>query len=395
MFHPKRLVCLSICIFILAGSGCYPTQNYLKQAARGQAMRTETESSAVTATNVQQGGGVHAAVAPDSNGVSTAENSDAADRVMIYNANLAMVVLNLDETRKAITKIAKKHGGFLQAMQSNVITIKVPAKNLQITLDAIADFGHVTDRQLVGQDVTEQWHDLHIRLKNAEQAHTRLLALMEKAAKVEDMVKIEKELTRLTETIETIKGKLRWLKEAVAYSTVTVKLNSTLPQDELAIQIPFPWVQHLASELLDGTRPASIDTNLFKRGISFDLPRAYVKYYEQPRMTRALSADGVLIKVHRHENYEGGNLAFWSKLVQRSLVESRAITIDLQAEITLDNGRQAMLCIGRKKIADQMHGYLAAVAPRRNTVYVYEAWGLQSVFSADRQKIETSIKTMH
>lgn len=350
----------------------------------------EALKSQVSAQNKQPA----ASTAPLESAAAAPAPAESTQRIMIYNAGVRLVVVDLTDARDAIGKIAGNLGGFLQSMNNSQVVIKVPAARLDEAMDAIAGLGEVTDRQIQGRDVTEEWHDLHIRLDNATRARQRLTELLAKAEKVEDMLKIENELTRLTETIEQIKGRLRWLKEAVAYSTITVHLNCPLPKSKLDIQVPFPWVQGLAGELIQGTRPANIDTHLFKRGISFELPESYVKYFEQAKITRALSADGVLLKVHSHANYQGGDLPFWTKLVRRTLLESRAITLDRSDQIALSNGSNAALFTGSRQIGGKMHGYLVAIHTTRGQVCVYEAWGPDKSFRADLDKIKASIKTL-
>jgi len=65
----------------------------------------------------------------------------------------------------------------------------------------------------------------------------------------------------------------------------------------------------LASDMAKGT---IIEGRTRTRGkhVDFELPESFTKYYEADYITRATSADGVLIKVQRHRNVEGADLAF-------------------------------------------------------------------------------------
>jgi hypothetical protein len=96
------------------------------------------------------------------------------------------------------------------------------------------------------RDVTEQYADLEIRLKNAEAVRQRLEALLAKAGKVEDALAVERELERITQAIEQMKGRLRLLSELVAFSTITANFQAR-PRDQVGSEtrLPFPWLGEL------------------------------------------------------------------------------------------------------------------------------------------------------
>jgi hypothetical protein len=73
--------------------------------------------------------------------------------------------------------------------------------------------------------VTDQYADFSIRLENAEKARMRYLELLEKAENVQSALLVEKELERLNETIELLKGQMNRIDHLAAYSTITVYLT--------------------------------------------------------------------------------------------------------------------------------------------------------------------------
>ena len=338
--------------------------------------------------------------APPHEGLRVAAVADepeviGARRVMIYNVAVRLVVLNIANTQRDIRAKAEAAGGYLLSLDGQTITVRVPADRMNATLDYLQTLGEVTDRQMTGEDVTDQLRDLNIRLANAQQARSRLLELVAKAQKTEDVLKIEKELTRLTEQIETLKGKLAMIGERVRFATITIQLNSPLAQRQLAIQIPFPWVRDLAGDLIAGTSPAHVSTGVFKPGLDVDLPDSYIRYIATPNTTRAMSADGVLIKVERHENYDGGDMDFWATLCRRSLVEHRAISLSQSDRIQLPNDREAQLYVGAKQIGgDEQHCVRMSTRTSRY-VYTFEAWGPAKVFEADRTALMDSARSLN
>jgi hypothetical protein len=73
----------------------------------------------------------------------------------------------------------------------------------------------------------------------------RLRQLLERAA-VKEALEIEKELARVTQELELLEGKLKLLKDRIAYSTITVVFEprgATLQATR--IRLPFPWLSQL------------------------------------------------------------------------------------------------------------------------------------------------------
>jgi hypothetical protein len=97
---------------------------------------------------------------------------------------------------------------------------------------------------VAAEDVTDQYVDLELRLRNAQAVRARLEKLLETAS-VRDAVEIHKELARVTEEIERLEGKLKLLRDRIAFSTITVSFERTEPQRVRTQQalLPFPWMR--------------------------------------------------------------------------------------------------------------------------------------------------------
>ncbi|RLG58089.1 MAG: hypothetical protein DRN88_01695, partial [Candidatus Hydrothermarchaeota archaeon] len=109
------------------------------------------------------------------------------------------------------------------------ITAKIPKEKLTEFLNKIETLGEVKYSSISGRDVTEEYIDLEARLKNYEAEERNLLKIMEKAEKVEDILKIEKELARVRGEIEVLKGRIRYLNNRVEFATVTIEIFEPEP----------------------------------------------------------------------------------------------------------------------------------------------------------------------
>lgn len=199
-------------------------------------------------------GGVRTVSAPPPTAPAPSEPvANGAVPLLIYNATVTLAVFEADRTIDAIELMATKHGGYLVKRSDHSITVRVPAAVFKTVLETAAKQGDELHREVDVRDVTEEFHDLEIRLRNAEAMLARLEALLQKAQDVKEALAVEKELGRIAESIELYKGKLKLLKELVAFSTITVELSAR-PIDQVGstIKLPFPWLRQLGlPELLN------------------------------------------------------------------------------------------------------------------------------------------------
>jgi hypothetical protein len=319
---------------------------------------------------------------------------DRTDRVIIYTAELSLVVNDITGVQRAIESDLKPLGAYMQRMDGHVIVMKIPVARFGEALAIVEKLGEVTNKAVTGEDVTEQMRDLNIRLKNALDVRDRLAKLLEQAVKMEDALRIEKEMERVVESIELFKGKIRFLETNAAFSTRTVQLNSPLPQRSMEMEIPFPWVRELGAEVGTG-RTGAPDVPWLGSGVRFDLPEGYIKYLERDYVTRAMSGNGVLILASRHENYYGGTREFWTPYVRRALVAGRVFAMkDEPQEIQLRNGRSAVCLVGSKSIGPKRYGYLLALIALKDYVYTFESWGEEEAFQAQKAKLMETVESL-
>lgn len=171
--------------------------------------------------------------------------------MLIYTAVLSMAVYQVEPQLDAVEKVARDTGGYLSSRQDAVIVIRVPRDRFDDALARIEKLGDVTHRDIRAQDVTDEFVDLQARLKNAYAIRDKLTDLLSRAA-VKDALDIERELGRVTEEIERMEGKLKLLRDQIAFSTITVNFAAIAPQEvhDTSLLTPFPWLQQLGLQSL-------------------------------------------------------------------------------------------------------------------------------------------------
>lgn len=187
------------------------------------------------------------------------EKSDvvkAAKRLVIYTGSIATIVPQLEPGLATFVAKINADGGYLQNRNGNSVTVRIPANSFFSTIEWLRKNGQVTDENVNAVDVTKQVFDLELRLQTADASRTRLLKLLETATKMEDILKIEAEVRRLTNEIEGMKGELRNLGDQIAFSTLTVNFFADAPPPNPYPQRTrsrFEWVNQVGVERVLGS----------------------------------------------------------------------------------------------------------------------------------------------
>lgn len=160
----------------------------------------------------------------------------AADAKVIRNGSLTLVVASPTNALEDIQQIiAGIPGAFIATadvrqagdLQPTVLTLRVPAVAFDQAMAALRGLAkEVLAEQVTARDVTEEYSDLDARLRNLRAAETQLLALVEQAANVEDLLKVEKRLAEVRGEIEQLQGRLNVLENRIALATIHVLLHA-------------------------------------------------------------------------------------------------------------------------------------------------------------------------
>jgi hypothetical protein len=163
--------------------------------------------------------------------------------MLLRSAQLTLAVFEVEKKMDAVQATANELGGYMALRGDRDLTVRVPRERFDEALKRIEALGDVLHRSVAAEDVTDQYVDLELRLKNAEAVRARLEKLLENAT-VKDAVEIHRELAKVTEEIERLSGKLKLLRDRIAFSTITVTFERTEPQ-KLRSQalLPFPWMR--------------------------------------------------------------------------------------------------------------------------------------------------------
>ncbi|MCS6773567.1 MAG: DUF4349 domain-containing protein [Anaerolineae bacterium] len=158
----------------------------------------------------------------------------SARRLVIRTADMEIVVTDTVATMNELSKLAAETGGFVVSSSTSQVeqralrgamTLRVEAKRFDEALSRIRALAlEVRSENVRGEDVTAEYVDLDARVKALEASEAQLYELLKSAQTTEDVLKVRSEITRLRSEIDSLKGRIRYLSQAAALSTITVAI---------------------------------------------------------------------------------------------------------------------------------------------------------------------------
>lgn len=180
-------------------------------------------------------------------GASAGEVAAVRGPLLVYTAQITLAVFEVNNSLNAVEGLGKDLGGFMARRDDASITIRVPVSRFDEAVKKIEKIGDMLHRNVVAEDVTEEFRDLEVQLKGARAVQERLTQLLAKATKVEESIAIEKELDRVTSEIDRIEGRMKFLKDRAAYSTITVTFQPKASENltQTPFRLPGKWLYEL------------------------------------------------------------------------------------------------------------------------------------------------------
>jgi len=156
------------------------------------------------------------------------------DRMIIRTGNLHLIVNDVPQTLERIVDLAKNLDGYVVSSNQwkegerlvGQITIRVVAERFSEAIRTLRGLAlEVISESTSSKDVTEEYTDLTAKLKNLEATEEQLLRILAKAEKVEDILAVQRELTRIRGEIEQTKGRMQYLERTSETSLIEVRLE--------------------------------------------------------------------------------------------------------------------------------------------------------------------------
>lgn len=164
-----------------------------------------------------------------------------ADRKLIRTVRMQAETEDLSGVITQLEQRLAQFGGYLQqkevyqgsAYQGTVrrnanLIVRVPAKDLDVFLVDLNKLAHVVSTSESVDDVTLHYIDVASHLEALQVEEERLLAMMEKAENLPDLLAIEQRLTQVQQEIQSIGSQLKALDSQIEYATIHLSISEVV-----------------------------------------------------------------------------------------------------------------------------------------------------------------------
>lgn len=161
-------------------------------------------------------------------------------RKIIQSANLIMETKEFDKTVNFITDSVTKENGYIQTSEitggkspegdykgnrTAHFVVRIPKDKLKAFLASSEPYGTILNSKISGDDITSNYFDTEARLKTLEIQEERLLTLLKKSEKIEDIIELEKRLSEIRYQIENLTGTLKKWDNLIELATVDISIR--------------------------------------------------------------------------------------------------------------------------------------------------------------------------
>lgn len=152
---------------------------------------------------------------------------------IIKNGSISIKTNDITKSKSKIDQIVKKLNAYYDSEEFNNseqaisfdLIIRIPSNEFEKTLQLLEQGeDEITNKSIHANDVTEEFVDLETRLKNKKAYLEKYKQLLSRAATIKDILEIEENVRVIQEEIESKEGRLKYLSDQVAYSTLTINL---------------------------------------------------------------------------------------------------------------------------------------------------------------------------
>ena len=175
-----------------------------------------------------------AAPAPGAPAAATETAARSLPERLVVEGAVFLEVDDPEATARALRQEVERAGGRVLSERVDgaaeswraSIRLRLPPPQVEIVVAWLDRQGDITSKRIEATDVSRTLFDQEIALGNLTTTLDRLRKLLDGGGlSMQDILNVEKEMTRLRGEIERIKGEKRWLEDRVALATLEVSVS--------------------------------------------------------------------------------------------------------------------------------------------------------------------------
>lgn len=267
------------------GGGSSGTMNLRADYASASSSAAATPTAAPAETEMSMaalpaGGGFYEKAMEDTAAQMTLDMDDGAipepneaapleNRKIIKHSNLSLETLEFDQALQQISDLIHTKGGYIESQsidsygnsyrrngeyvqeRSASIQARIPSEKLDQTISEVGGICNLLSKSESMEDISDQYFDSEARLSTLKLQEERLLEILSKADKLEDVITLEQALSNVRYEIERLTASLKRMDNQVTYSYLYLDLREVVKYNE-TVSAPRTFGDKLAASFRRG-----------------------------------------------------------------------------------------------------------------------------------------------
>ena len=165
-------------------------------------------------------------------------------RKIIRHVSMNLETREFANALQSIQQTVADAGGYIESQEQDGYSLgsrsryqernaRIPSAKLDEAVRSVGGFCNVLSQSENMDDITETYFDSQAHLTSLKIQEERLLAILEKAEKLEDVITLESALSDVRYQIESLTASLRRMDSQVAYSYLNISLQEVVEYQEI------------------------------------------------------------------------------------------------------------------------------------------------------------------
>jgi hypothetical protein len=184
----------------------------------------------------------------DFNGLNTAfeaqsrPDDGSTARKIIAKGNVSLHSGDVAQTAFDVTELADQHAGEVTERETTTnkdgdvstarLLLRIPVADFGAVFEELQEVADLTSADSGQEDVTTKVIDTQVRIRAQRRSLARVEALLDRAQSISDIIRIEGQLTRRQADLESLEGRLAYLRNQTSMSTISVNIALTPEKKE-------------------------------------------------------------------------------------------------------------------------------------------------------------------
>ncbi|WP_042678627.1 DUF4349 domain-containing protein [Anaerosalibacter massiliensis] len=234
MWEKKRIIVISLIVLIVISVSLTLIPKNTNKSTRDNIVNHEMASNTKSVENSTEDD----EIALDNGATENKVDNKSSSQKIITNLFISMETKEFDNSINHLNNIVNKYKGYIENsdisynnhVNNNIYkyaqyTIRMPKNSVDKFTNEINKIGNIISQSTSKEDITKEYYDTESKLNVLKIKEERILKILERAEKIDDIIKLEDELNKVIYEKESITNEMKDMDNKISYSTLIINIT--------------------------------------------------------------------------------------------------------------------------------------------------------------------------